>query len=279
MIAYFASKNWRITFTQRYKNDFLDTSREEANSKQCTFFITTHSHTIIDIFSRDPEAQILRVMRDASDSRVAKVSLVASQVEQSAVFDDLGVRASDLLQSNCVIWVEGPSDRIYVNTWMKLVAPELVEHEHYEFAFTAGSLLKHLMFDQPTAVEANIEALRINRNAIILMDSDLGGKRSELKPNARRVFDELERSGGYAWITYGKEVENYIPLAAFRQFVGDLSLPEPDLHTDMFGVIRKSGKPDYRTNKAELAQTNRWVAQQRYAATTHGSAREVNRGP
>lgn len=30
------------------------------------------------------------------------------------LLDDLGFKASDLLQSNCVIWVEGPSDRIYI---------------------------------------------------------------------------------------------------------------------------------------------------------------------
>lgn len=29
--------------------------------------------------------------------------------------DDLGVKASDLLQANGIIWVEGPSDRAYIH--------------------------------------------------------------------------------------------------------------------------------------------------------------------
>ena len=30
------------------------------------------------------------------------------------VLDDLGAKASDIFQSNGIIWVEGPSDRIYI---------------------------------------------------------------------------------------------------------------------------------------------------------------------
>ena len=32
----------------------------------------------------------------------------------SEVLSNLGIRASELLQSNGVIWVEGPSDRVYI---------------------------------------------------------------------------------------------------------------------------------------------------------------------
>jgi len=41
------------------------------------------------------------------------------------------------VRSICVIWVEGPSDRIYFNKWIELFDPDLKEHDDYEFAFTA----------------------------------------------------------------------------------------------------------------------------------------------
>ena len=34
---------------------------------------------------------------------------------RDVLVDDLGIKASDILQSNGIIWVEGPSDRIYIN--------------------------------------------------------------------------------------------------------------------------------------------------------------------
>ena len=46
------------------------------------------------------------------------------------MLNDLDVRASDLLQSNGIIWVEGPSDRIYIKRWnYQTGAAEFMEFE------------------------------------------------------------------------------------------------------------------------------------------------------
>lgn len=48
----------------------------------------------------------------------------------------IGVKASDLLQSNCVIWVEGPSDRIYIKKWIELFdGHNLEEGLDYQFIY------------------------------------------------------------------------------------------------------------------------------------------------
>ena len=55
------------------------------------------------------------------------------------------VRTSDIrlviLQANCVVWVEGPSDRIYLKHWIEAVTSELIEGLHYSIMFYGGRLL------------------------------------------------------------------------------------------------------------------------------------------
>ena len=64
-------------------------------------FITTHSHIVIDLFSRDHNTQIIHVTHDPENKGQGKVGLVYSRSHHSNIFDDLEVKASDLLQSNC----------------------------------------------------------------------------------------------------------------------------------------------------------------------------------
>lgn len=51
---------------------------------------------------------------------------------------ELGYRPSDLLQTSCVFWVEGPSDRLYLRRWPALVDYQLEEHVHYSIYTAAG---------------------------------------------------------------------------------------------------------------------------------------------
>lgn len=91
--------------------------RQVAVTSGCIVVLTTHSSTVIDMFSGDDRAQLLHVTHDGTSSHVGAVE---DYGRAAGVLDDLDVRASDLLQSNGVIWVEGPSDRIYLNHWISL---------------------------------------------------------------------------------------------------------------------------------------------------------------
>ena len=173
--------------------------RDVVRNEHCVMLITTHSHVVIDLFSNDEDAQLIHVSHDEKDIRLSKVEAVTARGHQTKVFDDLGVRASDLLQSNCVIWVEGPSDRVYFSKWISLYDPTLQEHDHFEFAFSGGTLLSHYKYVDESNTgndESNtcIEALRLNRNAIVLMDSDKKGLEHSLKPRVDRIVKELNHT-------------------------------------------------------------------------------------
>lgn len=166
------------------------------------YFFTTHSAHLLDT----PEASIFHIrMQDG----VTTVDPVYTASGKSLVFADLGYRASDLLQANCVIWVEGPSDRIYLNHWIKSVDEKLVEGIHYSIMFYGGRLLSHLSANDPEVTEF-ISLRRLNRYISILIDSDRKTAHSHLNATKMRVRKEFDEGEGFAWITKGREIENYI---------------------------------------------------------------------
>lgn len=183
-----------------------------------TLFLTTHSTVAIDYFSRDPGAQILHVRHDRTTSSVSRVSEYA---HSRALLDDIEIRASDMLQANGIIWVEGPSDRIYVRRWIDLwAAGALKEGIHYQCMFYGGRLLKHLSCESPGTDPARIALLTMNRNVMILIDSDLKADGARLPATKLRMIEEVGRIDGLAWVTWGKEIENYIPVSVLEATLG-----------------------------------------------------------
>lgn len=181
----------------------------QAQEKGFLVFLTTHSSVAIDIFNTQPYAQILHVTHDGA---VASCKTIKAYVERSGVLDDLDVRASDLLQANGIIWVEGPSDRIYINRWIGLWSDgALLEGNHYQCVFYGGRLLAHLSGDAPDDEgDEGVSILRVNRHAIVVIDSDKRSRATPINATKKRVKQEIEGVGGIAWITNGREIENYL---------------------------------------------------------------------
>lgn len=218
----------------------------------CRFFITTHSSVVIDLLARRDDTQILHVQSDTSR---AVATPVLQHKDMIAILDDLDVRASDLLQSNTVIWVEGPSDRAYINRWIELHSKgTLKEHTHYAVLCYAGTLLTHYSFDSPEFEEEYIRALKVNRNAIVLMDSDRAIASGALKPRVIRVRDEVTRSNGVAWVTWGREVENYIPPAILAEATGVTGLQNCGQWSSVFEEIKQAGGSDFSNRKLTLSE-------------------------
>lgn len=166
------------------------------------YFIATHSAAFIDT----PGASVFHVHNDGSETTVKAAILKADKRD---LLDELGYRASDIMQANAVVWVEGPSDRIYIRHWLRAVDPDLVEGVHYSIVFYGGALIRHLSADDE-ALEEFIRLRQLNRNFAMVLDSDKAGPREKLKPAAERLKTEIATGGGIAWITKGREIENYV---------------------------------------------------------------------
>jgi predicted ATP-dependent endonuclease of OLD family len=166
------------------------------------YFIATHSSHLLDT----PEAAVFHVqLQDGA----TVVSPASTAMEKARICTDLGCRASDLMQANCIIWVEGPSDRLYLNHWIRHVARDLAEGLHYSIMFYGGRLLSHLTAHDPE-VDEFISLRKLNRNLVIVIDSDRDSAKSRVNATKKRIQSEFDGVSGFAWITKGREIENYV---------------------------------------------------------------------
>jgi putative ATP-dependent endonuclease of OLD family len=205
----------------------LDYIRNVSLNKGASFIITTHSNVIIDQFSRDKDAQIIHVKHDGENSYCKKVT---TYIDSKGIIDDLDFRASDILQSNGIIWLEGPSDRIYFNHWINLWSSGLLkEGLHYQCMFYGGRLLSHLSASDSDRKDW-ISIVGINTNAIILIDSDKNIPDAKLNETKNRIIDEFEKLNMNSWVTRGREIENYIPYNSLNKLFND----QPELIIDEF---------------------------------------------
>ena len=178
-----------------------------AESTTNQYFFTTHSAHLLDAV----ESEIFHVTQ-ANGASV--VNAIASTKEKFRICNDLGYKASDILQANCIIWVEGPSDRIYLNYWIKAKKNNLIEGVHYSIMFYGGRLFSHLTAKDNDELEDKINDFisvrNLNRNAVIMFDSDKENSRAILNSTKQRLRAEFNCGSGLAWVTEGREVENYL---------------------------------------------------------------------
>lgn len=224
------------------------------------YLLSTHSSSLMD----NPQVTVVGVSHTVEGGTTTRTAITESHRAQ--VSKQLGFRASDILQSNYIIWVEGPSDRIYVRHWLAMADSRLIEGIHYTIMFYGGKLLSHLSGsgsdDPELAIGDFISLLQINRNMAVVIDSDLKSELNQLRATKVRIRDEFSKSGGYVWITEGREIENYIPFAAFSVAAKSVHPSAKPInprgkYADMFsGVKRKTGKPEVGVetpNKVKIA--------------------------
>ena len=202
---------------------FVQFLREETNNR---YIITTHSPALI---TPAEDTAVTHLWLD--EKGVTQSRTIETTADGLRALHDLGAQPSDLLQANSVIWVEGPSDRIYLNHWIELLRPELKLREgiDYTIMFYGGRLLSHLSMERDPIAETPeketdelIQLLRINQHSAILIDSDRKSSGSQIGATKQRIQAECEQSGVFCWITPGREIENSLPVpaieAAYPQF-------------------------------------------------------------
>ena len=219
-----------------------------ALSRNVSIFLTSHSATTLDFFAGKEHAQLTHVKHDGKFAYTEDASSYTSCRE---IINTLGARASDLLQSNGIIWVEGPSDRIIVNQWIKLFSDGAYEEgRHYQCVFYGGGLLSNLRItstlNNGQALEDPfVNLLAINSNAFIICDSDRRSVGAELKKRVKRIREEASSLDIPVWILKAREIENYYPGEALQQaYRKEKVLPDPERFESFFKTSREKG-PSY----------------------------------
>lgn len=189
---------------------------ENLTKDGAIFFLTTHSNVTLDSYQNSDIINIFHVQKEYDNKIV--VNNITNKIQKNSILNDLGVKASDLLQSNGIIWVEGPSDRIYINKWLEMSSlGELHEGKDYQCVFYGGRLLSNLSLEDE---EDLINLMNVNRNAIIVLDSDKKNIKFPLNKTKKRILEEAEKNGIMTWVTKGREIENYIPEEILKKYYG-----------------------------------------------------------
>tara|TARA_R110000787_G_scaffold170629_18_gene283345 strand:- start:7183 stop:8919 length:1737 start_codon:yes stop_codon:yes gene_type:complete len=214
----------------------------------CRLVLTTHSATTLDFFGRKDDSALIRI---SHDGKHAHASRVRAHFEKLAVINELGAKPSDLLQANGIIWVEGPSDRIYVNQLIQEYSQGAFEEGiHYQCAFYGGALLSRVAFSSPeNEMGEYANLLRLNNHVAFVGDGDRTaeeGPDSELKERVARVIEQFSMvPGAKIWVTDRKEIENYLTAEALQKaFQVEDELPAPEAHERFFPSQAESKRGD-----------------------------------
>ncbi len=222
-----------------------------AVKENIKILITSHSHIAINTFYDKAQAKLYHVTKEEGHSDIIKID---SGIQRGQIIDDLDVKASDLFQTNGIIWVEGPSDRIYVLRWLHIFTDfEFTEGQHFQFMYYGGRLLSHYEAEErEDKTEGLINILTTNRHAAIIMDSDKKVDRGHINETKRRIRDEFKDKGYFCWITKGKEIENYVASEAVNRTY-DSNLPQIGQYELFPDYIEKFDK-NFGSHKTDLAR-------------------------
>ena len=224
-----------------------------AKNNDARLFITTHSNVAINAFYGKEKCSLLHVTKN---NRLSHVHLIESGKEKTTILDDLDVKASDLLQSNGIIWVEGPSDRIYILKWLEAFTPfDCIEGRDFQFMYYGGRLLAHYTANNDCADSELIKVLTVNRHAAIVIDSDKKYANTRINDTKKRVKEEFESLGLFCWITKGKEIENYLSAEAVN-IVHNSNLPQ----IEQFELF-----PDYIETQDKTFKNHKVISARKYS--------------
>jgi predicted ATPase len=220
------------------QKEFLRFLLEDTQNQ---YILSTHSHALM---TPGIDCNVIHLWQEEGVTRSRTVESTEHSLD---VLRDLGIDASDLLQARSVIWVEGPSDRIYLNRWLHLIAPELREGVDYSIMFYGGRLLSHLSLDRDAFPDPDdlISLLRINQYSAIMIDSDRGKAGDPIRATKERVRSECEKSGAPCWITEGREIENYLPVEVINVVYAEITGEPKPIKLGKFGRIETALKKAY----------------------------------
>ncbi|MGC4038681.1 MAG: AAA family ATPase [Chitinophagaceae bacterium] len=227
-----------------FQRTFIETLlRPQFNNFQ--YFITTHSNHFLDLSLELSKISIYTFTK-TEDQR-----FMIRNVENgdNNILELIGVRNSSVFLTNCSIWVEGITDRLYIRKYLELFQTtqpvQFKEDIHYSFVEYGGNNITHWSFlEDEDAEYPNILVDRLCGKLFLIADSDSVDDRVTSK-KAQRNRKLKEKLGDRYHPLACREIENLLSPAVLRQFLqqeeGISVLPEYDKYKSLpFGDFIQS---------------------------------------
>lgn len=149
--------------------------------------------------------------------RIYKVTSRATIIfnNDKNLLSELGVKASSVFLTNCTIWVEGITDRIYIRHYLKLYQKYLNKRDsnlkiynediHYSFIEYSGGNITHWSFlDDDDEENPNMNVDAICNSIFLIADND------DTKPNSKKYLQLKEKLGNNFCLLECREIENLL---------------------------------------------------------------------
>lgn len=175
--------------------------------KNHQYFITTHSNIILDVSADSGvDMSIFKFKKVKNKATNGGKPFLIEQCNNGdeSLLNELGVRNSSVFLSNCSIWIEGITDRLYIKHFLKLYNKKFQDkkifRENLDFTFIeyAGGNLPHFNFDANQKNSDLINSRFINNKIFLVTDNDnckAGSKKAErkelLKANLKDNYYDL----------------------------------------------------------------------------------------
>lgn len=149
-------------------------------SRELYVFVTTHSSQFVDVTISSEECAIFRCEKKCQQgANIRQTEEIEPKFSvQNVAFGDLnilthiGVRPSSVMLSNCTIWVEGLTDRLYFGKYLELLFKEknmkYTENLHYTFVEYGGGNVTHWSFLDDSGINVN----RLCAKLLLIADRD-----------------------------------------------------------------------------------------------------------
>lgn len=197
---------------------FLDTLLHDpwVRERDLRVFMTTHSNHLVGMAMHHPgEVSVFAVTPEGPDA--ARFLVRAVQGPELALLDELGVDNASVFLANCSLWVEGPSDRIYLRAFLAAYAraegKQFREDLDFSFLDYGGSNLKHYAFGAAVDGE-KIRAQFVANRVFLLADHDNAPE--EKYASLRAAAGASGGAFEFATTEPAREVENLLSLTALR---------------------------------------------------------------
>lgn len=187
------------------------------------YFITTHSNAILDI-STDINMSIFKFkkVKDQSANNNKPFLIEQCNYGDTSLLLELGIRNSSVFLSNCSIWVEGITDRLYIKHYLDLyfaafpTKHKFRENIDYTFIEYGGNNITHFNFDLESNSSTNINSKYISNKIFLIADGDFNNTQQKKKDRKLALSNFL---GENFYELNVNEIENLLTIDTIKKII------------------------------------------------------------
>jgi len=234
------------------QKEFINFLIKDPRVNNFQIYLSTHSNHILDSVNLSDKISIFSVSKRRKEQEtLLDDEKVPDFIINNLAFGDrnmlslLGVTSTSVYLSNCVIWVEGITDKIYLQNYISAYFESskcqdkysefqyLKEGIHYSFSLTGGDSIIHWDFSENLDYNDSMSKIIVSKfcaKSFVIVDNDFG-KNEERKKKLREVLD-----GRLLELKY-PEIENMIPSDVLPIVLSEYLSVNRSIRTDQIEIV------------------------------------------